>query len=140
MKLSELEKEIITKYAKVIDCKWFELSTKTNGDDCVFDKEEKIHIPLHEGIINLAWYMAEIEDVYLNDKSFAIVEENSKIYILDKLNNKKLKSGLVVRLFASKFRSIEEMNNAMTSKEKTICRNIFHIARMERKLIRNHNT
>ncbi len=137
MELNNLEKEIITKYAKVIDCKWFELSTKTNGDDCVFDKEEKIHIPLHEGIINLAWYMAEIEDIYLNDKSFTIVEEDSKIYILDKLNNKKLKSGLVIRLFASKFKSIEEMNNAMTSKEKAICMDIFHRARMQRKRIQN---
>lgn len=140
MKLSELEKEIITKYAKVVDCKWFELSTKTNGDDCVFDKEEKIHIPLHEGIINLAWYMAEIEDIYLNDKSFTIVEEDSKIYILDKLNNKKLKSGLVIRLFASRFKSIEEMNNTMTSKEKAICMSIFHKARIERKRIRNKNS
>ena len=139
MKLSELEKEIITKYAKVVDCKWFELATKTNGDDCVFDKEEKIHIPLCEGIINLAWYMSEIEDVYLNDKSFAIIEENSKIYILDKLNNKKLKSGLVVRLFASKFRSIKELEQAMTSKERAICFDIFHRARMERKRKRNQN-
>jgi hypothetical protein len=140
MKLSELEKEIITKYAKIVDCKWFELATKTNGDDCVFDKEEKIHIPLLEGIINLAWYMAEIEDIYLNDKSFTIVEEDSKIYILDKLNNKKLKSGLVIRLFASRFKSIEEMNNTMTSKEKAICMSIFHKARMERKRIRNKNS
>lgn len=140
MELSNQEKEILIKFAKIVGCEWFELSTDNNGKTCVFDIEEKIHIPLHEGIGNLSWYMAEIEDIYLNDKSFTIVEEDSKIYILDKLNNKKLKSGLVIRLFASKFKSIEEMEQAMTSEERAICRNIFHIARMERKRIRNKNS
>ena len=139
MQLSDKEKLIITKYAKMIGCDWFELSTDNAGNDCVFDKEEASMLPLCDGISNLNWYMPEVEDVYLNYRSYSIIEENSIIYILDKFGNKKIKSGFVIREFVKRFVNIEDMENQMTCEERDICLDLFHCARLERKQNRKIN-
>ncbi|MBQ3493854.1 MAG: hypothetical protein IJA69_00390 [Clostridia bacterium] len=134
MKLTQQEKQLLEKYAKIVECPWFEFAIDDYGNDCVFDKEENKKIELCEGIKLLEWYNGDIEDVFLFEHC-KIIQEQGNIYVFNSLTETKSKANKSVREFYQKYG--DNANELFSNEEKHACIELFSRARRHRKLNRD---
>lgn len=128
MKMTEKQKQALSKYAKLIECDWFEFAVDENGNDCVLDKECNKMIELRQGIEELKHYDFDLMYLLLPKKDVVeIVEIDSALYFHYPLIDKMSKVSSSVGRFLKKY-PLHIAETLLTHEEQEICCNIFDLA------------
>ena len=136
MQLNLKEQNVMKKFADIVDCHWFELTTDDYGEICVFDKDENKKVELWEGIYQLFMYNSDVG--YLLDYEPCVFEffedSNGKIKMRDVVKGTVVKASKPIEDLIERYQTVDALNNLFTAEERKICEKVHERQRFIRRL------
>jgi len=140
MEMNEERWDLLEKFAELIGCNWFSLYRDEETDEYqVFDTEQKKFYGLWEGIIEMYHYNFDVAYMLTTNPCYIVFkhdDELNSICLYDRYTGKKIKASVGHEKFM-KGRTVEELNNILTSNEREMCRDIIDYAKRIERLTRD---
>lgn len=140
MEMNEKNWDLLEKFAELVGCNWFSIIRDTDTNEYkVFDKEQKKFYGLWEGIVEMYHYNFDVACMLTTNPPFVVFrydEELETICLYDRYTHQPIKANVGYEKLMEG-RSVEELNNLLTSKERELCRDIFNYAKRVERLTRD---
>ena len=126
MKLSENDKKLIEKLAKIMNCKWFEFAVDDYGETCVINNITNKKYKLLDGLYKLEGYNSDVMSlISTHCKTEFIQDEAGNIKLYNLMSEEEKDLNIALEELASRYPTIEQLNNLFSTEEKERCEQIF---------------